>query len=208
MCGVDVQSVNKRSMEGCYLMSSKKRSQAKLASDIEYVPSGPQIRPFIRCMARGADIYFFFLIVLGGAWVLHYPVQDHSKFTFILALHFFYNFWEAAMFAVFGTTIGKALFNIRVTNKDGSELSYIQALRRKFILWFYGQGLGLPVVDYIAQGSSFFYLQKTKTTYWDEDANTVVSHQEVSIQDLLLIAIYIISPLVVVWFYVFYVYIG
>ena len=47
----------------------------------------------------------------------------------------------------FGATAGKALLRVKVTNPDGRNLSYPQALSRSFNVWLRGLGIGIPLVS-------------------------------------------------------------
>ena len=62
---------------------------------------------------------------------------------------------EPLLLARFGTTAGKWCMGITVTRPDGKRLSYSEALNRTALVWFYGAGLGLPLVELVCNYRSY-----------------------------------------------------
>jgi len=80
------------------------------------------------------------------------------------------------IFSMFGTTPGKALLAIEVTAPSGDPLSFGQALKRSFGVWFYGWGMGIPLVCLFTLLRAHDNLTQKKITTWDRQGNFHVSH--------------------------------
>jgi hypothetical protein len=144
-----------------------------------HVPQGPQIRPWVRYWARTLD-FLVFSLIFGVAAAVIYPefAEMHDSLTGIVLLGF-YNFFEPAMLALFGTTPFKALLRVRLRNQDGSKLSYWRGLGRVLTIWVAGQGLGIPIAALITNIYSYTRLTNQGITSWDQSGNFTVSHQPV-----------------------------
>ena len=152
-----------------------------LSSDSVSISSSPcpQVRPWVRYWARTLDALVFSLF--GGFIVgLVFPAAVGMSDTLLgIILLFIYNFVEPAMFAAWGTTPGKALLRITLRNKDGSKLSYADALNRVFKVWIRGEGLGIPLVALFTQVNAYKKLTNNGITSWDQDASILVKHQTI-----------------------------
>lgn len=144
-----------------------------------YVPEGPQIRPWVRYWARTFD-FLLFCLVVGVAGAIVAPELLETNDTLLtVALLAVYNLYEPAWLALFGATPFKALLRVRVRNQNGSKLSYGQALRRTMVVWFAGQGLGIPIAALITNIHSYNKLTKEGITSWDRSGQLVVNHKPV-----------------------------
>ena len=145
-----------------------------------YLPSGPQVRPWVRYWARTFD-FLLFALIFGGAAAMVWPefVEMNDTLLGILLL-VGYNFVEPALFAALGTTPFKALLRVRVRNNDGTKLSYQRALRRTFSIWLRGQGLGVPLIALFTSITSYSRLTRDSITWWDRDGGFTVTHQTVA----------------------------
>lgn len=144
-----------------------------------YIPSGPQVRPWIRYWARTAD-FLLFCIVGGMIAVIIWPQLVEINDTLLgIILLLAYNFVEPIMLASLGTTPFKWLLCVRVRNHDGSKLSYFRALHRTFSVWLRGQGLGVPLIALFTCISSYKRLTTDGITSWDSNGGFTVSHQTV-----------------------------
>lgn len=102
---------------------------------------------------------------------------------------FLYLFLEPIMLSVFGTTLGKFLFNIRLRTAEGNKLSFGQAFVRTFMVWVMGGGLAnlcpIPVVVTGLVVACFVYqyvqLEKNGSTKWDRDGNFVYEHLPIGV---------------------------
>jgi uncharacterized RDD family membrane protein YckC len=74
---------------------------------------------------------------------------------------------QAIVFGLFGTTPGKLILGIRVTNSDGSRPTFAQYLRRMLGLWWYGLGLGVPFVTLFTMGRQYTNLKAGRQASYD-----------------------------------------
>ena len=75
---------------------------------------------------------------------------------------------DAVVLALFGTTPGKALFGIRVRGFEGRKLSFGQAILRNLGMWFFGLGLGIPIVTVVTLIVSARKLWARDQVVWDD----------------------------------------
>ncbi len=157
-----------------------------------YLPSGPQVRPWVRYWARIFD-FLLFAVIFGAVGVVIWPEFEEMNDTLLgILLLLGYNFVEPMMFAAVGTTPFKALLRVRVRNNDGTKLSYQRALRRTFSVWLRGQGLGVPIIALFTSITSYNRLTRDSITWWDRDGGFTVTHQTVAWwRWLLLIALFV-----------------
>ena len=85
-------------------------------------------------------------------------------------------FIEPMLLSLLGTTPGKAIFGIRVTDIDGSRLDYQTALERTWTVMWEGMALNLPLVTLYFQYKSLQTAQENEPQSWEEDS-------ELSFQD-------------------------
>ena len=71
------------------------------------------------------------------------------------------------LLARFGTTAGKWCMGITVTRPDGERLSYSEALNRTALVWFYGAGLGLPLVELVCSYLSYRRYTRGEELAWE-----------------------------------------
>lgn len=148
--------------------------------------------PWRRFFARLLDVTIAgeLLLYFGvGAFALVEPEQGTAFFTFLTTKHgtkveailavLATVPANAILFALTGTTLGKAAFGIRVL-KDGAPLSFRVALRREAVVWMRGEGLGLPIITLVANAAAYRRLRDTGTTTWDEASSFQVVHRPTS----------------------------
>jgi uncharacterized RDD family membrane protein YckC len=158
------------------------------------VEEGPQTRPWVRYWARSIDIALICIIVgipIGAVL----PDELNNRLVDQLVQFLAMTLWipiEAALIATFGCTPGKALLRVRVSNKNGSNLSFGQALSRSFGVWLMGLGTGLiPLVTLATSLFAYNRLSKNGVTTWDRDGRFMVTHRKVGIvRTLVAIAIF------------------
>ncbi len=85
---------------------------------------------------------------------------------------------EAVILAFTGTTPAKWVFGIRVLSHTGNKLSYPNALKRVFLVWIQGEGLGIPLVTLFTRLFAYRRLTKTGTTLWDTSVESIVTHKK------------------------------
>jgi len=164
-------------VEGIYLRPAPELGGA-------LVEEAPQTRPWVRYWARSIDIALIVIIVgipLGAVL----PDELNNRLVNQLIRFLALTLWipiEAALTATFGCTPGKALLRVRVSNKNGSNLSFGQALSRSFGVWLGGLGTGLiPLVTLVTCLFAHNRLSKKGVTTWDRDGRFMVTHRKIGI---------------------------
>lgn len=143
----------------------------------------PKAGAWSRFLARQADIIAFGLLgaiplylVFPGItdWKpLSYYVVD-SFVTVVLAL-----LVEIPVMALTGSTFGKWLFGLSVRRSDGRKISLPGLARRNLLLWVYGWGLGLPLVNLIRLWFSYGKAATGERCPWDERPLYVVRQKPI-----------------------------
>ena len=134
-----------------------------------------QSRPWVRYWARQLDLLFASMILCAFLPIVTF--QNAGFFSFGIVLG-----WvliESVLLAIWGTTPGKWLLRTRLEKIDGSKISFSQALKRSFTVWFKGMGCGLQFVQIFSMVFSYYKLQKTGVSDWDLDGGFVVAHETI-----------------------------
>ncbi|MCZ4279875.1 RDD family protein [Kiloniella laminariae] len=143
--------------------------------------------PWRRYFARMLDILIngYIGFTLFGTVFFWVNAPAATSFFSFLSLHkggflidgfltvFFSLFLSALMIGVTGGTIGKWIFGIRVLDRNYKTIGIITAFRRELFLWLNGLALGIPLVMFITQATSYFTLQSAKRTSWDQALDLV-----------------------------------
>ncbi len=75
---------------------------------------------------------------------------------------------EAAVFAILGTTPGKALMGVKVTTADAQHPTAAQYLRRQVGVYWYGLGTGFPLISLFTMARQRSRLKAGGHTRYDE----------------------------------------
>lgn len=142
------------------------------ASDIS---AEAEPHPWLRLFARSFDEGLYYLIWLLLLWLTSdgsafYMLRTGGLVTALITLVFTLLF-EPLMLTAFGTTLGKAIFGIRVESASGGRLSYAEAARRTWGVLLRGLGLGLPVYTLIRQYRSYRACVDREPLPWDDGVN-------------------------------------
>ena len=128
--------------------------------------------PWRRYFARGIDLTIVGLMVSFVQFVLlHHNLVNISKGENVLCGLAGWGLLvliEPLLLARFGTTAGKWCMGITVTRPDGERLSYSEALNRTALVWFYGAGLGLPLVELVCSYLSYRRYTRGEELAWEE----------------------------------------
>ncbi len=159
----------------------------------------PTVRPWIRFFARTLDLVVLGLIV-GLLFVFFMPsLVTFSNILNGIIILFLWFLIEPIFISNWGTTLGKCIFNIKITDINGKRPNLRQSYIRSFQVFLVGYGLGLPVISVIALWLSHRKLVKTKTTYWDNE-KFIITHGKVSwIRCLIAILILGLDVAVIAW---------
>ena len=77
---------------------------------------------------------------------------------------------EPALLSAFGTTIGKWILGIRITDRNGRRLSYAKGFSRVAVMLWKGNGLHIPIYDAVRLWKSFHDCKDGKTLEWEYDS--------------------------------------
>lgn len=128
--------------------------------------------PWRRYFARGIDLSLVGLPVSFVQYVLlHRNYTTVSRWEDIVCALIGWGLLlllEPLLLARFGTTAGKWCMGITVTRPDGERLSYSEALNRTALVWFYGAGLGLPLVELVCSYLSYRRYTRGEELAWEE----------------------------------------
>lgn len=159
-------------------------------------PAG--LHPWRRFFARMIDLYIFVLLFFFVLGILFPELFEPSKsqatsrgndYLYTLPAVAAYTIFETICLNLFGSTFGKFLYGIRLTTKEGDQLTFTLALKRSLAVWVRGLGFSIPIVTLITLIVAYRTLSKDKETSWDRDFNCVIVHREWSILRWLAIAV-------------------
>jgi uncharacterized RDD family membrane protein YckC len=92
---------------------------------------------------------------------------------------------NAILMATVGTTVGKAIFGIRVRKPDRSGLGFAGSFAREFKVWVFGLGFGVPILTLIAMIVGFNKLKSEGQSSWDKGHYLVMYRQAGSFQTIM-----------------------
>lgn len=138
-------------------------------------------RPWVRYWARFIDttIAIFGLAFVSGFLSPGAFADDESGWTLVFSALFVWIFVEAVMLSSWGTTPGKALLKVSVTRNGQDPPGFGTSLARSFRVWFFGLGIGFPVVTAITMLVAYNKLKKRGRTTWDRKLGLIVTHKEI-----------------------------
>lgn len=136
-----------------------------VAQDVE----PPVFAPWRRYWARALDSFFYaMLLTTALAWLRDGVMVQRSgfwsgvaDFAMMLAL-------EPVLLRLFGTTLGKWIFGIRVTDLDGGKLSLSEGFQRTFKVIIYGEGAGIPGVGLWRHWRSYQMYENGEALPWED----------------------------------------
>jgi uncharacterized RDD family membrane protein YckC len=75
---------------------------------------------------------------------------------------------DALLYSLLGNSLGKLILGIRVRHEDGRRLSLAAYLARNFRLYFYGLGIGIPLISLFTLISSHRRAARGELMSWDQ----------------------------------------
>lgn len=139
------------------------------------------VAPWRRWAARTIDMVFNGLVMAAGTGVVLFslaPFEANVFFSFLetpagLILNLTLSsllgcFLTGLVIGSTGSSIGKFLFGIRVTDQNGSPIGASAGLSRDLEIWVKGLGVGIPIVALFTQVHAYKNLKKTGTSSWDQ----------------------------------------
>lgn len=99
---------------------------------------------------------------------------------------------EAVLLSTVGTTLGKALLNVRVRKINGDLPTLFEATVRAFYAWAVGLGAGVPVVSLFTLINAYTGLTRDEVTPWDQSGLFTVSCGRIGAGRIILITLFVI----------------
>ena len=85
---------------------------------------------------------------------------------------------EPVFLSRLGTTPGKAIWGLRVTDPDGGRLSYADAYQRTGLVLVRGMGLGIPIYQWVQNFKSYDACENGKELAWEADSVLVLKDKK------------------------------
>jgi uncharacterized RDD family membrane protein YckC len=85
---------------------------------------------------------------------------------------------QALLIGTSGTTIGKWIFGVRITRRDGRAIGFRAALAREASVFGFGMAGGIPLVAFVPIFIAYQVLTRTGSTQWDRGKDWVVTQRE------------------------------
>lgn len=155
-----------------------------MGEEMIYMESESRLKahPWKRYLAHLLDIGAYDTIVCAVVWlgIGLYPPQSRLSIT-VLQLAIFIALgmvMDTILLAIFGTTLGKWIFGIRVLHKSGRKLTLKEAFGRNFLRWIYGEGFGIIGVNLFCYFKSYKACKRGETMQWDEEVSYVFRDQK------------------------------
>lgn len=175
---VDFKSLNAR----YYFIELNKIAQEE--SEILIKDQVPAvIIPIRRFLARGLDYSIY--TIIWNTFIMLICRKDLTAIGFwgILAnavmIFATMILCESLLLSCFGTTVGKWILGIRVTNVDDGKLTFSEACERCVRVIFSGYGLGIPVYELYRQMESYKTCKNGEPLNWEENSNIVLKDKNI-----------------------------
>lgn len=143
--------------------------------------------PWARFFARTIDLGVVTALVFSAGVAMQLSLPTWTLGALPAALLGFLVFgiallaYDAIALPEFGTTIGKAVFGLRIKREQGGLLDTESAFRRAFWAWASGNGcyLAFPGASVFFWWRGYKALKTTGSTPWDKRARTTVEQREI-----------------------------
>ena len=105
-------------------------------------------------------------------------IDPENKFLNILPTLFLLQFFNSIFIGFTGSSLGKWFFGVRVLDQFGRCIGYRLALKREFLVWLYGLGIGIPLVMIFTLLRQKSNLEKNKILSWDKSLNLQIKYRK------------------------------
>jgi uncharacterized RDD family membrane protein YckC len=141
----------------------------------------PKNKPFLRFIAELFDISLFTVLLSTFISIFSLDlILKTSKLTLFLIYLLLWTLLEPIMLSIFGTTIGKSLFKIKIKCVNGQLLDLLTAFKRDLFILTFGKGIRFPIINLILN------IRKKARLIWDVKAGTIVLYGHVGLPRILL----------------------
>ena len=124
--------------------------------------------PWRRFFARSIDSSIIMLLWYAVAYLgFHWNITGRVWLDSIISLAVMI-LLEPPVLAIFGTTPGKAIFGIRVTNPGGKRLTLLQGFARVWGVFSRGYGYSIPIYNIVRQYKCYKECKEYGEMEWDE----------------------------------------
>jgi len=132
------------------------------------VPAPPKLMLGRRFWARWLDLHVYIAVWWLGMWASGRNIEAVMNNIWVMVGQLVPWFIvESVLIHRFGTTPGKWLLGLRVTNTDGTALSLPAATLRSVRILIGGIGFGWPLLALFCQAFSFFAAKRLGKPLWD-----------------------------------------
>lgn len=107
-------------------------------------------------------------------------IEKYGQYSLSMKLLPFVLIFEVIVLSIFGTTLGKFLLNIKLSDSGDNRISFPAALLRTFLLWIKGLAFGFPLVSMLTAGYAAGVIRKNGTASWDDSNGIKVTYGELS----------------------------
>ena len=133
-----------------------------------------EVYPWGRFWAKWIDCTVYAVVLAIVLALMESSFLDDALWRFYVLFSLTFPIAEAVLISVFGTTLGKVLFRIRITAENGDKLDLNASFKRSISGWLRGSLFGLPVLSLLANWSAYQEYQRDKITPWDKAAGALV----------------------------------
>ncbi len=146
-----------------------------------------EVSPWARFLARAIDLAVVAVLALtaGIAMAFSLPIWKMGAIPSALLSTAVFGVallgYEAVAVSLFGTTIGKAIFGLRISADDGGLLELKSAFRRAFWAWASGNAcyFFFPAATVFFWWRGYKVLTTTGGTSWDDKAGSTVTQSTI-----------------------------
>lgn len=138
------------------------------------------VRPWTRFWARNLDWWFFFvlcLMVMVGMRAMGWVNTNIADFMVVVPMLMpVMHLIEAYCIDRWGTTPGKALVGIHITDAEGNALDFGASLRRSLGVFVLAMGCYIGPLSLFTLPFAYYLLKKNRRSFWDMSTGSFVHH--------------------------------
>jgi DNA-binding transcriptional MerR regulator len=136
------------------------------------------VYPWRRFLARTMDIVIYNLI-----WSLFLIFAFHVNLANRINIEIIFDSFlslvimlllEPLLLRLFGSTLGKAIFGIRIETPDGRRLSYTEGMERTWGVVSAGMGFNIPIYNLVRLWKSYKLCSENRMQSWDVDISYTI----------------------------------